>query len=401
MAQVKIYFRMPDGMEIVMPEDDKPLCLAMAGLESGHGTTGLAGAYNLHAMKKRDDILVNFPIGTIAYNGGDGLYDYCACRTLREEIITWWAFLHRYPYAGIDFFQPDKRKLLNEFGPIYCPPGYEGSPAHAKWVQTTGFQTYTDYLFALLPEAVRELRKYGWTGAEDVPPVVVPPVVVLPPVEPPILLPPASYSVINGMLDGPFVHRRLVSNHDRVPRLGTIGGVIHATGNNAGTSNVIVDGIKSPGIFDSVEWNDPKCPSYKKKSAHLVFLRNGLIWQAVDLTLPAYHCYDWNDRTLGFEFENFGPCNPASEILGWFYRFPGRPWEQRVAKSEMVLINGLYYPRYTDAQIDSFIAVYPALRAAFPDMEFLKGHNVMPKNAAWDPGPAGLFPWERVLAAVA
>jgi hypothetical protein len=361
---------MPDGMEVIMPEDFKPIALGIAIEESGRGATGLAGAYNLHAMKKREDILVDFPIGTTAYNGGDGLYDYCACRTLREEIITFWAFLHRTPYSGINLLAPEKRKVLDAFGRIFCPPGYLD-----WWIAAHGGKNYTEVIYEVHRlEAIRELRKYGWEGAEDVPPVIHSPL--------------TDFSVVNGMLFGPDVHRRMVKNHDRYPRPKTDGVVIHASGSLMGTSSIIVDGISSPGILDA--WDNPA----EKRSAPLLFGRNGLVWQAVDLTLPAWTTYNHNDHTIGIELENIGTFYPWQEILGWFYRFKGKPWEQRVHKSEMVLINGVYYQEYTAAQIDKLVRVLPALKTAWPTIMSIKGHLEMIGNAAWDPGP--LFPWDKV-----
>lgn len=374
MAQSKVYFRRADGMEILLPEERKPEALGQAIAECSRGTTGLAGAYNLHAMKKRNDIQVDFPIGTIAYDGGDGLYDYCACRTLREEIIVWWAFLHRY--EGIDDHLQDGRDFLNFFGRSYCPPGYT-----PDWIAAHGGRNYTNLIYDVYRlEAIRELRKYGWAGAADVPVDVVPPA-------------PDAYAVVNGMLLGPGVHRRLVKNHDRNPRPRTDGIVLHATGSYLGTSRVRVDGIASPGILDA--WDNPA----ERKSAQLLIGRDAALWQAVDLTLPAWGTYGHNDDTIAIELESIGQFYPWQEILGWFYRFKGKPWEQRVRKSDLVLVNGIYYQPYPDKQIDKLIAILPALKAAWPTILTIKGHFEMSGNAAWDPGP--LLPWDRVHAALA
>jgi hypothetical protein len=372
MVQAKVYFRLPDGMEILLPEDLKPVALGQSIEESGRGTTGLAGAYNLHAMKYRDNLAVDFPIGKFPYDGGDGLFDYCAARTLREEIIIWWAFLHRY--TGIDDHLKDGRDFLNFFGPAYCPPGYTSA-----WISAHGGRNYTDLIYDVHRlEAIQELRKYGWGGAADVP-IVVPP--------------PADYSVVNGMLIGPDVHRRLVKNHDRFPRPKTDGIVLHASGSLMGTSKVIVDGIASPGILDA--WDNLA----EQRSANLIIGRDAMPWQAVDLTLPAWATYGHNSHTIGIELENIGSFYPWQEILGWFYRFRGKPWEQRVRKAEMFLVNGLYYQDYPEAQIARLLQILPALKAAWPTILTVKGHFEMSGNAAWDPGP--LFPWDRVRAALA
>jgi hypothetical protein len=385
MAQVKVYFRMPDGMEVVMPEAVKPVSLSMSMIESGRGTTGLAGAYNFHAMKYRDDILVKFPIGKFPYNGGDGLYDYCACRTLREEIITWWAFMHRAPYAGVNWNESDPRKLVDSFGKSYCPPGYEGSPAHAKWVQTTGFETYADYVLSLLPEAIRELKKYGWEGEDIVPPIVLPNPI------PPILPDVPQFTISNGMLMGPNVHRYLMSTkyhpHRKMARVDGI--VIHATGCHAGHSNIKVDGLNIPGMVEG--WN-----AAGQCYPHIVNLRNGEIWQVEDLSYQADQCYGYNPYTYGIENENAGGFYSWQEVLGWFFRFKGKPWEQMISKSDLVFLDGKYREAFTEIQILNAIGEALAIRTAYNPNAYIKPHSAMPNQTGREECPGPLWPWDRM-----
>jgi hypothetical protein len=389
MAQVKVYFRLPSGMEEVMPEHVKPVCLSMAILESGRGSNGLAvNANNFHAMKKRDDILVNFPIGTFSYNGGDGLYNYCSCRTLREEIITWWAFMHRSPYMGVNWAESDPRQLVDSFGKSYCPPGYDGSSEHAKWKLDTGFETYTDYVLALYYEATRELEKYGWK--DEGTPVVIPTT----PTEPTIIISNPDipkFTISNGMLIGPNVHSYLMSTkyhpHRKMAQVDGI--VIHATGCHRGYSNIKVDGLNIPGMVEG--WN-----AAGQCYPHIANCRNGEIWQVEDLSYQADQCYGYNPYTYGIENENMGGFYSWQEILGLFFRFKGKPWEQSISKSELIFLEGKYRESFTEIQILNVIGIVLAIRAAYNPNAYLKPHSGMPNQTGREECPGPLWPWDRM-----
>jgi hypothetical protein len=192
------------------------------------------------------------------------------------------------------------------------------------------------------------------------------------------------------MLLGPNVHRRLIAGHDYFLRPRTVGIMIHGTGCHAGKSNVIVDGLNSPGILDA--WDDPK----QQKSAQILNTRDANIWQAVDLTLPAWGCYGWNNDVIHIENENFGPCDPWKEVLGYFYRYAGTAWWQRMAKADMRLIAGKYCEDYLVDQVVNTIREIAAIRAIFPGPIWVKGHCEMPPPIdTWDPG--SWWPWANIV----
>jgi hypothetical protein len=363
---------------IILPKKIKTRFLAQRILESGRGTTRQAiELLNFGGMLYKPELAaLCHGFRTIER------YNYACFWTIEEEIRYFWALVHRKAfYPDVDKHLEDGDDLIDYIGRHgYCPPGYPGSPAHEKWVRDTGFQTYTDYIRSLVPEAKAQLAKYGLVDEET---PVIPPTPIPAPTSVPQPTNPGQLSVVNGIIAGPNVHYRWVKRHDHFPRLTTEGIVLHGTGCLAGTSRIIVDGMKTPGICDG--WDDPI-----GNSAHILNCRDGVIWQTVNLNLPAYHCYGWNTRTIGIENENMGPFEPWQEIFGWFIRFRGKPWEQRIRKSEMTFIGGKYLQPYTEAQLVNLRQEIAAIRAAWPTTQWIHRHSEMPGNAAWDPGP--LFP---------
>jgi hypothetical protein len=371
MAESKPIFVYPDGSFIAMPEELKPTVLGQAILESGRGTTRLAsGGYNFHGLKWRADIKVSFPIGKFPYNGGDGLFDYCEFFSLREEIAGYWAFVHRLPYyAGVDQHLSNGRDFLNWIGPHYCPPGYT-----SDWIKKHNGFNYTDLIYYVLRlEAIDELKKYGWKET---------PVNIPAPVPVPIPQPVGPFSITNGVLAGPQTSLRPVKNYDHFRRPKTDGIVLHGTGCLGGK------GTNGPGILDG--WDPPGLPS--GVSAHILILRDGNVWQAVNLLNPAWHCYGHNTHTIGIELENIGLFPPWQEVLGWFFRFRGKVWEQKIAKKELIFMGGNWRQLYTSSQIDVLNQIIPALKTAFPSIVSVRGHSDY--NAAWDPGIQ--FPWSLI-----
>ncbi len=348
--------------------DIKPGILAWAIKEQGENRHLILGgmgelarfADNYFSLHQRKEMVEHYPrtYHLISTTEKDNNYIiFTGPEQCLEGLVE---FLHRPKYqekGSVDDHMTSIEDLLRHVTPAFCPQ-----------------KGYVESVLSFVPEAEAELRKVGWK------PDVVEPAPEL-----------TVYSVVNGVLMGPDVNWGWVSNHDFYPRAQTLIGVIH------GTACLKGKGQRWPGILESGEWNNPK--NVKKQSAHLVFMRDGSIWQAVNLNLPAWHCYGHNANSIGIEFENIGPFEKWQEVFGWFFRFKGKPWEQKIAKKELVLLtspfsSAKYYQLYTVAQLEKFRAVYPALRIAYPRMKGLVGHNQL--NKVDDPWPT--FPWPQILS---
>jgi hypothetical protein len=356
----------------VIPAKIKTRFLAQRILESGRGTSRQAvELLNFGAMMRKPE-LDYLCRGWVKIDR----YDYAAFWTFEEEFKYYWALVHRkiyYPDTDLHIF--NGRDFIDYIGRHgYCPPGYPGSPAHEKWVRDTGFQTYTDYVEALVPEAKAQLLKYGFSD-EEVPV----------PIPQSIPTPISLISITDGISTGPNVKYSWVKNFDHFDRPSTIGIVLHEPDAHGTPKDYIGQGLLN-------DWNIPS----KKKSAHGVVEEDGTFLQTVDFTKPAWHAGAWNMSTLGFEFANIGPFWPWQEIFGWFYRFRNQPWEQKIRKSDMVLINGMYWSDYTKAQIETGKELIIACDTYFKKKLLIEPHSALDNQRA-DPGPflQPLFNWAK------
>lgn len=135
----------------------------------------------------------------------------------------------------------------------------------------------------------------------------------------------------------------------------------------------------------------------KGASAHVVIGRDGEVAQLVAFDRIAWHAGPslWrgkpklNDWSIGIELVNLGPLKPESEHM----------WDPDVFMHEVPEEPGVtrYDPwqRYTEPQLAKLEQVIAALRAAYPSIVELTGHEhiCIPRGRKTDPGPA--FPWER------
>lgn len=377
------------ALTTILPKKIKSRFIAQRILESGRGTSRQAiELLNFGAMKRKPelDILAH---GWMMIDG----YDYPRFWTIEEEIRYFWALVHRKTYyPNVDNHLEDGDDFIEYIGRHYCPPGYPGSPAHDKWVRETGFQTYTDYIRSLVPEAKIQLAKYGLVDEEIPVPIPQP---IPTPIPDPV---PGFLSVTAGILTGPNVHYYWLKNHPHWKRTSDIGIVSHGSGCLGGISHVYdIFGVMVPGMI--IGWDD-KLPGAKYSNndfAPIVNMRDGTIWQCWNLDEVANQCYDFNYSTIGIEHEVFKEFYPWQAILGRFYWARWKFWEQSIPVSEMKLCpDGKCRQPYTDAQIDNFIAEVRAIRAWKAGKQlFVRGHSEMPGNEnRGDPGP--LFPWGNI-----
>ncbi|GIX33938.1 MAG: N-acetylmuramoyl-L-alanine amidase [Lysobacterales bacterium] len=128
-------------------------------------------------------------------------------------------------------------------------------------------------------------------------------------------------------------------------------------------------------------------PSGTGASGHFYIDRDGRIEQWVDPLRIAHHVRGHNASSIGIELVNRG-------------RFPDwyRSDRQRMEES------------YPEAQIEALIRLLADLRARFPGLRFIAGHEDLDREqipASDDPSllvprkldPGPLFPWARVLEA--
>ncbi len=124
-------------------------------------------------------------------------------------------------------------------------------------------------------------------------------------------------------------------------------------------------------------------------SGHYYIDRDGGIVEYVDPSRVAHHTRGWNARSIGIELVNTG-------------RYPHWLDSRHQAMDEA----------YTEAQIESLIALLDDLRARIPTLAAIAGHEdldldeveasddpALKVRRKRDPGPN--FPWPRVLAAAA
>lgn len=127
-------------------------------------------------------------------------------------------------------------------------------------------------------------------------------------------------------------------------------------------------------------------PSGTGASGHFYIDRDGRIEQWVDPLRVAHHARGHNAGSIGIELVNRGR-HPE-----WY-----RSDRQRMEEP------------YGEAQIEALLALIAALRARFPALQWIAGHEDLDREripASDDPSllvprkldPGPLFPWERVLA---
>lgn len=120
---------------------------------------------------------------------------------------------------------------------------------------------------------------------------------------------------------------------------------------------------------------------------HYYIDRDGTLVCYVEPERIAHHVRGWNPRSIGIEIVNTG-------------RYPHWYDSRHQAMDEP----------YTEAQLTALLALLAHLRARFPGLRFIAGHEDLdttrveasddPALSVWrkrDPGPR--FPWERVLTA--
>lgn len=123
-------------------------------------------------------------------------------------------------------------------------------------------------------------------------------------------------------------------------------------------------------------------------SGHYYIDRDGSLHEFVPPERVAHHTRGYNERSVGIELVNVG-------------RYPDWLDSRRQAMDEP----------YTDAQVDSLLALLGHLATILPALEFIAGHEDLDQTRVVssdnlealvfrkrDPGPR--FPWSRVLDAV-
>ncbi len=307
----------------ILPNNIKAWVIAQRILESLRGTTVLAtDLLNFGGMKRKPelDYLAH------GYRKIDG-YDYAHFWFLEEEIEYYWVLIHRKEYyPDVDKHLEDGEDFINYIGPHYCPPGYVGSPSHAKWVKDTGFQTYTDYLRSLLPEATRQLQKYGWNLDVSGTPNPVP--------HP---MPPTSSG------DFEFHDGFLYIGGQQVPYFET---PLYAKGEFNNSREMMIHYAAARG-FDGIikAMQNPTNPG----AAHFEIGAEGQIAQLASINRVVYHSGDvtHNRDAFGVELEGWGSSRMAilDQVVFWRWHPTGRRMEL-VPKADC-----LYAPHYKEPKI--------------------------------------------------
>jgi N-acetylmuramoyl-L-alanine amidase len=118
---------------------------------------------------------------------------------------------------------------------------------------------------------------------------------------------------------------------------------------------------------------------------HYYIDRDGRTSRFVDDLRVAHHVYRYNPRSLGIELVNLG-------------RYPNWADSRHQVFSEP----------YTEAQVQSLLALLQYLRSRLPNLQWIAGHDVLDQRkepASDDPAlllprrldPGPMFPWERVV----
>jgi hypothetical protein len=379
------------GLAIVqspdIPHDRKPLACAMAIGESGRGVTWVARELlNFWSLKQRDGF------GTEGVLAPDG-YTYMRMLSYTQAVRVFWLRIHMSPYYdGIDeYLKKGDREALDFFGRRFCPPGYDGSPAHAKWSRDTGFSTYTDYILSFMREALEHLQASGYRVTSPAPRDPEP--------EPGLSLEPRFKVVQVGAdlrVDGAIWHP--VKNFDRY-RVNPIHSLVHYSAALEGDD---VD----KGTMAS--WN----VRLTQASAHFYLTRrNPRVFQCVPLQFWAWGAGRLNPLAWHEEVENLG-CFEDNEkkVRSWYDPFARRFcrwfWPGIIRSAPIEEFVWLQHPKdqrfrwwhtYPEDQIALLIELLRAQKVFAPRIRF-DGHD-MYEPTRLDPGPA--FPWAQVRAALA
>lgn len=121
-------------------------------------------------------------------------------------------------------------------------------------------------------------------------------------------------------------------------------------------------------------------------SGHYYIDRDGRISRYVSVQRVAHHVFRYNPRSIGIELVNLG-------------RYPNWSDSRHQAFTEP----------YTEAQIQSLLALLAQLKNTLPNLQWIAGHDVLDQRTEpasdmpelllprrLDPGP--MFPWEKVVA---
>lgn len=158
----------------------------------------------------------------------------------------------------------------------------------------------------------------------------------------------------------------------------------------AGIDTVVIHCTELPDLATAREYGERILypASGTGNSGHYYIDRDGGIVEYVRPQRVAHHTRGWNPRSIGIELVNIG-------------RFPDWLDSRRQAMDEA----------YTDAQIESLVALLLDLQARFPALLQIAGHEDLDLDeveASDDPSvkvrrkrdPGPLFPWNEVLQAV-
>jgi len=140
-------------------------------------------------------------------------------------------------------------------------------------------------------------------------------------------------------------------------------------------------------VFDSRSFN---------ASAHVLIAPDGTTKQLVLFDDASWHAGrgSWNGidainrYSVGITLENWGRLSRQDD--GRWVTHSG----SEVPEEQVVVVNGVGWQRYTDAQIRAFFDVACALRKAYPSIEALVGHDEISPGRKEDPGPA--FPIDEL-----
>ena len=158
----------------------------------------------------------------------------------------------------------------------------------------------------------------------------------------------------------------------------------------AGIDTVVIHCTELPDLATAREYGERILypASGTGNSGHYYIDRDGGIVEYVTPQRVAHHTRGWNPRSIGIELVNIG-------------RFPDWLDSRRQAMDEP----------YTEAQVESLVALLADLQARIPSLVQIAGHEDLDLDeveASDDPGvkvrrkrdPGPLFPWQRVLQAV-
>ena len=153
--------------------------------------------------------------------------------------------------------------------------------------------------------------------------------------------------------------------------------VIHYTG-SGGT-----DGKGDAGWFQ-----DPN----SKVSAHFIVGRDGSLIQCVPCNRVAWHAgksiwkgkANCNGFSIGIEVDNWGLLTKAAD--GKFY--PPSKNAKPIAPADVVEINGRYWERFPQAQVEATAQLVKALREGIASLKDIAGHRDIAPGRKIDPGDA-------------